>query len=90
MAVAIRADGKEKVTGAGRYAADLTLTGLLHGRFKYAEIGHARVSSAEMVHQLGLHRGRQRHRLLRLPHLDDERWRGPVQTFVATPSPRTP
>ena len=43
MAVVIRADGKEKVTGVGRYAADLTLTGLLHGRFKYADIGHARI-----------------------------------------------
>ena len=43
MAVVIRADGKEKVTGVGRYAADLTLTGLLHARFKFAEIGHARI-----------------------------------------------
>jgi CO/xanthine dehydrogenase Mo-binding subunit len=43
MAVAIRADGKEKVTGFGRYAADLTLTGMLHARFKYAEIAHARI-----------------------------------------------
>jgi CO/xanthine dehydrogenase Mo-binding subunit len=43
MAVAIRADGKEKVTGNGRYAADLTATGLLHARFKFAEIGHARI-----------------------------------------------
>ena len=43
MAVAIRADGKEKVTGVGRYAADLTATGLLHGRFKFAGIGHARI-----------------------------------------------
>ncbi len=43
MAVVIRADGKEKVTGVGRYAADLTLTGLLHGRFKYADIAHARI-----------------------------------------------
>ena len=42
MAVVIRADGKEKVTGVGRYAADLTATGLLHGRFKFAGIGHDR------------------------------------------------
>ena len=40
---AIRADGKEKVTGAGRYAADMTMTGLLHGRFKFAGIAHARI-----------------------------------------------
>ena len=26
----IRQDGKEKVTGAGRYTADMNLTGMLH------------------------------------------------------------
>ena len=26
----IRSDGKDKVTGVGRYAADLTLTGMAH------------------------------------------------------------
>ena len=39
----IRLDGREKVTGVGRYAADMTMTGLLHGRFRYAEIAHARI-----------------------------------------------
>ena len=39
----IRLDGNEKVTGVGRYAADLNMTGLVHGRFKYADIGHARI-----------------------------------------------
>lgn len=39
----IRLDGREKVTGVGRYAADMTLTGLLHGRFRFADIGHARI-----------------------------------------------
>ncbi|MFI5254827.1 MAG: xanthine dehydrogenase family protein molybdopterin-binding subunit, partial [Candidatus Limnocylindrales bacterium] len=43
MTATIRHDGREKVTGIGRYTADLTLTGLLHGRFKYAETAHARI-----------------------------------------------
>ena len=54
MAVVIRADGKEKVTGVGRYAADLTLTGLLHGRFKYADIGHARIRAPRYREGAGL------------------------------------
>src|SRR5437867_2435784 len=33
----VRPDGKEKVTGAGRYTADLDLTGQLHARFRYAD-----------------------------------------------------
>jgi CO/xanthine dehydrogenase Mo-binding subunit len=36
-------DGQDKVTGSGRYTADLTLTGMLHARFKYAGVGHARI-----------------------------------------------
>ena len=40
----IRADGPEKVTGSGRYTADLTLTGMLHAKFLYAGIGHARIT----------------------------------------------
>ena len=39
----IRPDGKEKVTGSGRYTADLTLTGQAHARFKYAGHPHARI-----------------------------------------------
>jgi CO/xanthine dehydrogenase Mo-binding subunit len=39
----IRQDGKDKVTGLGRYAADLTLTGMLHARFRYADHPHARI-----------------------------------------------
>ena len=39
----IRADGKEKVTGAGRYTADLRLTGQLHAAFRYADHTHARI-----------------------------------------------
>ncbi len=39
----IRPDGKEKVTGAGRYTADLTFTGQLYAKFRYADHPHARI-----------------------------------------------
>ena len=39
----VRPDGKEKVTGAGRYTADLTLTGQLIAKFRYADHTHARI-----------------------------------------------
>src|SRR2546423_13390356 len=39
----IRPDGKDKVTGLGRYTADLTRTGMLHARFRYADHAHARL-----------------------------------------------
>jgi CO/xanthine dehydrogenase Mo-binding subunit len=39
----VRPDGKEKVTGAGRYTADLNLTGQLHAKFRYADHTHARI-----------------------------------------------
>ena len=39
----IRQDGRDKVTGSGRYAADLTMTGMLHGAFRVAEVPHARI-----------------------------------------------
>ena len=39
----VRPDGKEKVTGAGRYTADLTLTGQLIAKFRYADHPHARI-----------------------------------------------
>jgi CO/xanthine dehydrogenase Mo-binding subunit len=39
----IRQDGKDKVTGLGRYTADLTMTGMLHAKFRYADHAHARV-----------------------------------------------
>lgn len=39
----IRPDGKEKVTGAGRYTADLNLTGQAHAAFRYADHTHARI-----------------------------------------------
>ena len=39
----IRQDGKDKVTGLGRYTADLARTGMLHARFRYSDHPHARV-----------------------------------------------
>jgi len=39
----IRSDGKEKVTGSGRYTADLTLTGMAHAKFRYADHSHAKI-----------------------------------------------
>ena len=39
----VRADGPDKVTGSGRYTADLTLTGVLAAKFRYAEVSHARI-----------------------------------------------
>src|SRR3954468_24985717 len=39
----VRPDGKEKVTGSGRYTADLNLTGQLHAKFRYADHTHARI-----------------------------------------------
>jgi CO/xanthine dehydrogenase Mo-binding subunit len=43
----IRPDGAEKVTGAGRYTADLTFTGMAHAKFRYAEHAHARILRIE-------------------------------------------
>ena len=39
----IRPDGREKVTGAGRYTADLVSTGMAHAAFRYADHPHARI-----------------------------------------------
>jgi CO/xanthine dehydrogenase Mo-binding subunit len=39
----IRQDGLDKVTGTGRYAADLTVTGMLHGAFRMSSHSHARI-----------------------------------------------
>ena len=44
----IRPDGKEKVTGVGRYTADLTLTGQLHAKFRYADHTHARITRIDV------------------------------------------
>ena len=40
----IRPDGKEKVTGTGRYTADLVLAGELVAKFRYADHAHARIT----------------------------------------------
>ena len=42
-ATLIRQDGRDKVTGSGRYAADLTMTGMLHGALRVADLPHARI-----------------------------------------------
>ncbi len=39
----IRQDGRDKVTGSGRYAADMTVTGMLHGALRVADVSHARI-----------------------------------------------
>ncbi len=40
----IRPDGKEKVTGTGRYTADLVLAGELVAKFRYADHTHAHIT----------------------------------------------
>ena len=44
----IRADGPDKVTGSGRYAADMTLTGQLVAKFKYGEVSHGRITKLDV------------------------------------------
>lgn len=44
----IRPDGKEKVTGSGRYTADLNLTGQAYARFRYADHPHAEILSIDV------------------------------------------
>src|SRR3954452_19862867 len=43
----VRQDGKEKVTGTGRYAADLSLTGMAHAKFRYADHSHAKILKSD-------------------------------------------
>jgi CO/xanthine dehydrogenase Mo-binding subunit len=43
----IRPDGKEKVTGIGRYTADLTLTGQAYAKFRYADHTHAHITRVD-------------------------------------------
>ena len=47
MTTFIRPDGQDKVTGLGRYTADLTMTGMLHACFRYADHAHARIRSID-------------------------------------------
>ncbi len=44
----VRADGPDKVTGTGRYAADLTLTGMVYAKFRYANVSHARITRLDV------------------------------------------
>jgi CO/xanthine dehydrogenase Mo-binding subunit len=44
----VRADGLDKVTGSGRYTADLTLTGALTAKFLYAGVSHARITTLDV------------------------------------------
>jgi CO/xanthine dehydrogenase Mo-binding subunit len=50
----IRPDGKDKVTGLGRYTADMNLTGMLHARFVYAPTTHARLTRVDTTRALAL------------------------------------
>jgi len=40
----VRADGPAKVTGTGRYVADLTMTGMAIAKFRYAGVARARIT----------------------------------------------
>jgi CO/xanthine dehydrogenase Mo-binding subunit len=51
----IRPDGKEKVTGAGRYTADLSATGMAHAAFRYADHPHARIRGIDTTKARALH-----------------------------------
>jgi CO/xanthine dehydrogenase Mo-binding subunit len=43
----IRPDGLEKVTGMGRYAADMNLTGQAYAKFRYTDHPHARIRNID-------------------------------------------
>lgn len=42
-----RADGPDKVTGTGRYTADIDLTGMLTAKFRYAGVSHAKIINVD-------------------------------------------
>ncbi len=44
----VRADGVDKVSGSGRYTADLQLPGMLTAKFAYAGVAHARIVSLDV------------------------------------------
>lgn len=48
VAAFVRPDGNEKVTGEGRYTADLNLTGQLHAKLRYAGHPHARITRLDI------------------------------------------
>jgi CO/xanthine dehydrogenase Mo-binding subunit len=43
----VRQDGRDKVTGTARYSADVTVTGMLHGAFRFAGVSHALIRSID-------------------------------------------
>ncbi len=43
-----RADGPDKVTGTGRYVADMSLTGMLTAKFLYAGVAHGRITRLDV------------------------------------------
>ena len=54
----IRQDGRDKVTGSGRYAADLTMTGMLHGKILWSPHPHAlikRIDTSAALAMPGVH-----------------------------------
>jgi len=50
----VRADGPEKVSGAGRYAADLQLPGMLAAKLLLAGVAHARIVSVDTAEAMSL------------------------------------
>ena len=45
----VRADGPDKVTGSGRYTADLSFTGMLAAKFRYSGVSHARITKLDVT-----------------------------------------
>ncbi len=45
----IRPDGPDKVTGSGRYVADLSLAGMATAKFLYAGIPHGRITAVDVT-----------------------------------------
>ncbi len=45
----VRADGVDKVSGTGRYAADMQLPGMLHAKFAYAGVAHAEILALDVT-----------------------------------------
>lgn len=43
----LRADGPDKVSGSGRYTADLSFTGMAHAKFRYAEVSRGVIRSID-------------------------------------------
>lgn len=45
----VRADGPDKVTGSGRYTADLTFTGMAAAAFRYSGVAHGRITRLDVA-----------------------------------------